>query len=189
MANRLRQSSARVSFFAFQDMITTVTGVLMIVMLLLSLEVGQRVADAAALKTSQAPVREELDEARQRLGSNAEVLRQRRAELSALHNRVFVMREEDRSGKSPVLVALSATQGSCSRLGQTNLLEFPVGGGNGEFRKLLERLNPRIERLVFYVRPSGIAVFDACRALAEQRGFTIGYDAAEEDKNYVLTSQ
>jgi len=38
MANKLRQSSARVSFFAFQDMITTVTGVLIIVMLLLSVE-------------------------------------------------------------------------------------------------------------------------------------------------------
>ena len=41
MASRLRNKTARVSFFAFQDMITTVTGVLMIVMLLLTLELNK----------------------------------------------------------------------------------------------------------------------------------------------------
>ena len=36
MANKLRSSSAKVSFFAFLDMITTVTGVLLLITLLLT---------------------------------------------------------------------------------------------------------------------------------------------------------
>ena len=187
MASRLRQSSARVSFFAFQDMITTVTGVMMIIMLLLSLEVGQRAAQAAA-REAERPSVEQLAQARRQLALGIETLRQRQSELNALSNRIFVVREEDRSGRRPVLVALSATRACCSRLGQTNLVEFPFGTSDGAFRRLLEQFDPRTERLVFYVRPSGIAAFDACRALAETRGFTLGYDAAAEEKEYVLTA-
>jgi len=187
MPSKLRHSSARVSFFAFHDMITTVTGVLMIVMLLLSLEVGQRVASADASPSHTA--REELNQASKQLAANLEALRQRQAELMALSNRVFVVREEDRSGRQPILVALSATRGSCSRLGQTNLVEFLVSTSNPEFQKLLPQWNPRTERLVFYVRPSGVAAFDSCRKLATERGFIVGYDAAEEEKEYILTSR
>jgi hypothetical protein len=169
-------------------MITTVTGVLMIIMLLLSLEVGRREADARPAETARAPAGQEPAQLRQQLEASLQTLDQRQTELSRLSNRVFVLREADRSGKRPVLVALSANQAACSRLGQTNLIQFPISGGNTGFRQLLEQFDPRTERLVFYIRPSGVTAFDACRALAEQRGFAIGYDAAEEHKQYFLTA-
>lgn len=187
MPSRLRNKEARVSFLAFQDMISTVTGVLMIVMLLLSLDLNT-VAPRAA-EANRDALREKLRDAQKGLDATAEELRERQAELAALHHRVFVIPEPDRSGKEPVLIALSAATGCCTRLNHTNLLEFSLQGGTAEFERLLRTWNAGRDRLVFYVRPSGIAQFGKCRKLAEHDRFDYGYDAAEEDGQYVLLSQ
>jgi hypothetical protein len=182
MSNRLRKKAAKVSFFAFQDMITTVTGVLMIVMLLLSLDVTQRAA--APNEVARRQLAEQLEKARQQLTADADTLQERRMELDALTNRVFVV--PDQSEKEAVLIVLSAADGYCCRAGETNLATFASGDGNEEFKRLLDQWDPTLERLVFYVRPSGILHFERCRDLARQRGFAIGYDAAEESRRYVL---
>ncbi len=186
MANKLRNKTARVSFFAFQDMITTVTGVLMIVMLMLSLDVTQQASSASAI--AQTSLRNEVEQARQQLAANTETLRERQTELSALKNRVFMIPERDQSGKEPVLVVLSATNGWVTRLGQTNRLEFKVNNGRTSFKQVMETLDAQRDRLVFYVRPSGISHFEICRDLAKKRAFNIGYDAADEDTQYLLAS-
>src|SRR6266851_1272028 len=122
MASRLRNKSARVSLFAFQDMITTVTGVLIAVMLMLSIDVTQHVSRAS--ETARDAARDELEQARKQLAASELALGQRQVELNALTHRVFVIPEADRTGKQPVLVVLSRTNGWCSRLGQTNVIEF-----------------------------------------------------------------
>lgn len=184
MANKLRNKSARVSFFAFQDMITTVTGVLMIMMLMLSLDLTREVASASAAKPTN--LQHDVEQARQRLDANVETLRERRVELSAMTNRVFVIPERDQSGKEPVLIVLSATNGWVTWLGQTNRIEFKVNNGRTTFKDVMGTLDAQRDRLVFYVRPSGISHFEVCRDLAKRRGFDIGYDAADEDRHYVL---
>ena len=185
MANRLRQSSARVSFFAFQDMITTVTGVLIIVMLLLSMEVTQRVE--ASPDPARRAVAEQLNEARRQLAANLELLEQQKADASVLANRIFVLPRPDQSGKQPVLIVLSATNGWMTRLGQTKFSQFYPGSGTGGFESAIAACDPSKDRLVFYVRPSGIEYFNACHKAALQLGFAVGYDAAEENRQYVLT--
>jgi hypothetical protein len=185
MSNRLRKKGAKVSFFAFQDMITTVTGVLMIVMLLLSLDVTQRASVPGEVARRQ--LREQLDRAKDELAANADQLRERQAELESLTNHVFVI--PDQSDKEAVLVVLSAAEGYYSRAGQTNLVSFSSAAGNNDFKRLLEQWDPASQRVVFYVRPSAVANFEQCRALAMQRGFAIGFDAAEENRRYVLLSQ
>lgn len=186
MASRLRNKSAKVSLFAFQDMITTVTGVLIGVMLMLSIDVTRQTSRAS--ESARDDARTELEQARKQLASSAQTLRQRQAELNALTRRVFVLPDTDRSGKQPVLVVLSQTNGWCSRLGQTNVVEFKGDARHTEFDKLLRTLNPQRERIVFYVRPSGIAHFETCSRLARQRSFSIGSDAAEEEAEYQLAA-
>ncbi len=89
----------------------------------------------------------------------------------------------------PVLIALSAAKGCYTRLNQTNVVEFNASDGATEFVKLLRTWDAGRQRLVFYVRPSGITQFKKCRDLAKARAFNIGYDAAEEDGQYVLLSR
>jgi hypothetical protein len=181
MPSRLRSGKARVSFFAFQDMITTVTGVLLLITLLLTLYLTAR-PDVPAPGES---VRDKLARARDKLTARTAELQRRQLQEMALTNRIFVVAETDRSGKQPVLVVLSATNGWVSRLGGANVAEFSIG----KFDDLLKQWNPAAQRIVFYIRPSAIAHFDACRRLAVDRSFDIGYDAAEEDRQYILTSR
>ncbi len=60
--------------------------------------------------------------------------------------------------------------------------------------KRTTELDAKIEKakrdrsLVFYIRPSGIAQFQRLSTLAKGAGFTVGYDAIEEDRQ-ILFSQ
>jgi hypothetical protein len=186
MANRLRSSSAKVSFFAFLDMITTVTGVLLLITLLLTFYLNDPQPNPA--EAARNTVRDQLAQARAKLAANEEELRQRQLQAVALTNRVFVVPEPDRSGKTPVLVVLSATNGWCTQLGQTNAVEFLARSDDADFLRLLDSWDPARQRLVFYIRPSAIALFEECRQVAASRAFSIGYDAAEEDRQYVLAT-
>jgi hypothetical protein len=181
MPSKLRSGKARVSFFAFQDMITTVTGVLLLITLLLTLYLNAQPEEPA----SGEPLRDKLERAKQELAAHNEELRSFRLQQLALTNKVFVVAEPDRSGREPVLVVLSATNGTISSLGETNIEVFSHGG----FGNVLKQWDPARLRVVFYVRPSAITQFEECRRLAVERSFNIGYDAAEENRQYVLTSR
>ncbi len=186
MANRLRSSSARVSFFAFQDMITTVTGVLLLITLLLTLYLNNPpVLPAESIRNA---TREKVEQARAKLAADLAALRRQQSQAAALTNRVFVVPDADHSGKAPVLVVLSATNGLCTRLGQTNVVEFLARPDNADFERMLDSWDARTERLVFYIRPSAVLHFRACEPLAVSRSFSIGFDAAEEDMQYVLVT-
>src|SRR5580658_6383495 len=109
MPNRLRSTSGKVSFFAFLDMITTVTGVLLLITLLLTLYLNNPPAIPA--EQIRNALREQVEQARARLEARLAELRQRQSQASALTNRVFVVPDVDSSGKRPVLIVLSATNG------------------------------------------------------------------------------
>lgn len=181
MPSKLRSGKARVSFFAFQDMITTVTGVLLLITLMLTLYLNAQPEEAAPAES----LRDKLERAKQELATHNEVLQSLRLQQLALTNKVFVVAEPDRSGREPVLVVLAATNGTISTLGSTNETEFSHGG----FGNVLKQWDAARERIVFYVRPSAIAHFEECRRLAVDRSFSVGYDAAEENRQYVLTSR
>jgi hypothetical protein len=186
MANRLRSTTGRVSFIAFLDMITTVTGVLLLITLLLTLYLNA--PPATAEEQVRDTSREQVEKARAALEAKLEQLRQRQLQAANLTNRVFVVPDANRSRKEPVLIVLSATNGLCTRLGQTNAVEFLTRADNADFERMLDSWDPAQERLVFYIRPSAVNHFRTCKLLAGQRSFDIGYDAAQEDLQYVLAS-
>jgi len=73
-------------------------------------------------------------------------------------------------------------------LGQAKVVEFSARQGRTEFANILQTLDSNRDRLVFYVRPSGITHFEKCLELAKARAFSVGYDAAEENRQYVLST-
>ena len=77
---KLRSSNARVSFFAFLDMITTVSGVLLLITLLLTLNLNT--PPSAQAESSRSAVRDQLEQARAKLEANqAELQRQQQVYL------------------------------------------------------------------------------------------------------------
>jgi len=186
MANKLRSSSARVSFFAFLDMITAVTGVLLLITLLLTLYLND--PQSAEAQSSRAAVRDQLEQARTNLQAHLAELQHQQHEAISLASQIFVLPDADPSGKQPVLVVLSATNGWCTRWGQTNSVEFTARRDNADFLRLLDSWDKNSQRLVFYIRPSGIALFETCRRLAVSRAFSVSYDPAQEDRQYILAT-
>lgn len=186
MANKLRTTSGRVSFFAFQDMITTVTGVLLLITLLLTFYLNE--PQSSPDETARNATRDQLEKSKAELAATLEKLREAQSHAVTLTNRIYVIPEPDNSGKQPVLVVLSATNGWCNQLGQSSAVEFLERSDNADFRRMLDSWDPQRHRLVFYIRPSGVLQFQACRQLAMERNFSIGYDAAEEDRQYLLAS-
>ena len=59
---------------------------------------------------------------------------------------------------------------------------FPAADAERLFTGLLRELRPERDYLVFYIRPTGIAHFQHFSTLARGAGFTVGYDAVEEDR-------
>ncbi len=186
MANKLRSSNARVSFFAFLDMITAVTGVLVLITLLITLYLNEAPVNPAM--QNRDAVRQQVEQARAKLEAKLARLRQSQLQAAALTNRVFVVPEADRSGKEPVLVVLSATNGLCTRLGQTNAVEFLARSDGADFKRMMDSWDPHKDRLVFYIRPSAVRHFRACEQLAASRSFSIGFDAAQEDLEYLMAT-
>src|SRR5580658_6928561 len=146
MPNRLRSTSGRVSFIAFLDMITTVTGVLLLITLMLTLYLNNPpVQPSEQIRNT---LREQVEQARAQLAADLARLRQSQTQASLLTNRVFVVPEADRSGREPVLIVLSATNGLCCRPGQTNAVEFLQRPDNADFERMLDSWDPRKQRLV-----------------------------------------
>ena len=144
MANKFRNKTARVSFFAFQDMITAVTGVLMVVMIMLSLDMTRQAASPSVV--AQTNLRQQVDQVRRQLETNQETLAQLQIKLNARMNRVFVIPEQDVSGKQVVLIVLSATNGVVVRAGQDNPTEFKVANGRTTFNQVLQTCDPARDR-------------------------------------------
>lgn len=156
MPNKLRSTSGRVSFFAFLDMITAVTGVLVLITLLMTLYLNKP-PSAAANEASD--MQRQIAQAKSKLDATLAELRRRTEQSAALTNRVFVVPERDPSGLKPVLIVLSATNGLWSRPGQTTAVPFAVRADNADFRLALDGWDATRDRLVFYIRPSAIANF------------------------------
>ena len=57
-----------------------------------------------------------------------------------------------------------------------------------DFTEGLRRWTAEGDYLVFYVRPSGIDLFNRCSAAAKRAGFQIGYDAVEENTQVNFSS-
>ncbi len=88
--NRLRTGgSARISFFSFQDIITSVTGILILVTLMLSISMQSGDVVEAAERRAEAELREELARATEVEGENR-AIQQRRIEAAGLPDRAPV---------------------------------------------------------------------------------------------------
>jgi hypothetical protein len=92
-----------------------------------------------------------------------------RLQAAALTNRVFVVPEADRSGKEPVLIVLSDTNGLVHPAGANSRPSSSYErADNADFQRMLDNWDPHKDRLVFYIRPSAVLHFRACESTGRQ---------------------
>ena len=252
--NRLRTGgNARISFFSFQDIITSVTGILILVTLMLSFSVTtaevapteeqkvqsarnrlkqieaenerlqQRRLEAAtlpdrtqlqaqieSLKREQAELqrqREQLeaklerrepqkekmaDELREKIAKlepQLEELREKASRAKTNVNVVYIVPDAQarQNPKAPVTMIVSGERLRAQRLNGAEVFETQITSAES-LATALARYNADRDFVVFYFRPSGVKWFEQFRELVRQRGFEVGYDAVEEQKEVVFSA-
>lgn len=270
MARRRKIAAQKISFFAFQDIITAITGILVLITLILTLFINNPSAFSKGDGTLEDPLMTELNEileelnrvnsenkARQMLltdaatAPNAERLDQeidsiksqvgdvkreleltqkklvhKQYEAAALaaqlgltrndkekeslselednnenmqttvldmkkrmesiiraKNQLWLIPDNAPQTKDNLMVVVSEEGASVEKFAAPDTRqEFKGSSAPGQFLTAMKNWDSRGVHLVFYVRPSGIRLFNFCKAKAQEAGFTVGYDAVEEDK-------
>lgn len=147
----------------------------------------ERIAKQAAVtETSVAELSQQIESAEQQLAE----MRPKAAHARTNVNVVYIIPDAEprRSSKAPVAIMVSGTQLRSQRLNGSEAFEAAVNSAEA-LQAVLARHNPERDYLIFYFRPSGAKWFEQFRALARQRGFEVGYDAVEEQKELVFSTQ
>lgn len=112
-------------------------------------------------------------------------------ELSALmeqKNKLFLIPEQSRTGKEPLLATVSEKLAILERLNKPEskkVISNPKSRSN--FMAALRDFPPKSYYIVFYVKPSGVSVFKALKTEAENANYQVGYDVLEEEKEITTT--
>lgn len=102
---------------------------------------------------------------------------------------LWLIPESDASGKEPILVTVSGAKLIFERFNNSaSRLEISAAAADTDFTAQMQRWDTHKEYLVFYVRPSGIALFRRCRDSAKTAGFDVGFDAVKEDQQILFQS-
>ena len=285
MSSRLRSlNSTKISFFAFQDIITSVSGILILVTLLLATELDRRSSDlheanpelerrlakalhdqrdveaqnadlravltaaetappAEKLESDITRLREQLVEERKKYSSIAEQLassqsaietRDRTLGLTDLKGQIervvqeagdlkredgkvretmvdlerrvasveakllnlrqregklWLIPDKSSTTKEPILTTVSQKGVKAERFDHPDQArEFDKSGARAEFSSYLNGFKPVDQYVVFLVRPSGIELFERLVKAARDKGFEVGFDALEEDKDVFFST-
>ena len=113
----------------------------------------------------------------------------KKIEKAESEHKLWVLPEISATGKQPVLVVVSGAKVTCDRFNQpAGHREFTGARAAADFVDGLRQWTVSSDYLVFYVRPSGIDLFNRCSTAAKRAGFQIGYDAVEEDKQIIFSA-
>ena len=111
----------------------------------------------------------------------------KRAENIVLKSRArkgtWVIPDRSMTTKEPLLVVVGGQEVVAERFDQPDKqLRWPGSGASADFRRFLAVVNKDNQYIMFYVRPSGIRLFEQLSDLARAQQIDIGFDAVGEDE-------
>jgi cell division septum initiation protein DivIVA len=122
------------------------------------------------------------------LEATVKAAQERLLKVMSEKNRLWVIPEPTRTTKEPLLVIVSKHLVSIDRFDKPDeRLSLSAPYSARQFKDKLKAYNSVNHYIVFFVRPSGVAAFEALRNEAKQIGFEVGYDALEEDTEIIFS--
>jgi hypothetical protein len=105
-----------------------------------------------------------------------------------MQKRLYLIPDESQTSKEPVVAVVSKTGIEFSRFNHpTDSKEVTDVDNDEAMGQAIDSYTPADQYFVFYIKPSGVAVFEKLYQIAQKKGFDVGFDAIEEAQQIVLS--
>ncbi len=143
--------------------------------------------EAQSYARQEVEVRKEIAVLDQRLAK----VESRLLKLRQWEGKLWLVPDRSSTSKEPILVVTSGAGIKLQRFDHPEQTkEFAGPNTRKSFDSYLEEAKPLDQYFVFFVKPSGIALFGRLVKSAREKGFEVGFDAVEEGKDvYFSTPQ
>lgn len=115
------------------------------------------------------------------------------AELLAaknLRDKLWLIPDLSDTSKEPLLITVAERMIRIERFNKpSETVIISRTHYESEFQTVLKRFDPLNFYAVFYVKPSGITIFEKIRKVAKDADFEVGYDALEEGKEIIFSKR
>jgi hypothetical protein len=148
-------------------------------------QIQRNIQETESLVREETKVRDEMNRLDQRVSrGQSKILKLRERE-----GKLWLIPDMSSTTKEPILAVISSSGAKLERFDHPDEAnEFTKASALSGFGTYLSNAKPVDQYLVFLVRPSGIELFDSLVKLARDRGFEVGFDALEEDKDVYFTT-
>lgn len=141
--------------------------------------------DLLALADKDEKVREEIAALERQMTSvQSKILK-----LRAREGQLWLIPDRTSTAKEPILAIVSGSGVMTERFNHPEETQhFSKSRAHAEFEKYLSHAKATDQYVVFLIRPSGIGVFKDLVELARKKGFEVGFDALEENREIHFTT-
>jgi hypothetical protein len=151
----------------------------------LKAQIQQIVQEAESLAREEAKVRDEMA----RLDQSVAGVQSKLLQLREREGKLWLIPDKSSTTKEPILATISGGGVKVERFDHPDRArEFSKGTARSEFDSYLSEAKPLDQYVVFLVRPSGIELFKHLVRVAREKGFEVGFDALEENREIHFTT-
>jgi len=151
----------------------------------LKAQIQRVVQEAESLARQEAKVREEMMKLEQGVAS----VQSKLLNLREREGKLWLIPDKSSTTKEPILATISGSSAKVERFDHPDQAkEFSKTSARSGFDSYLAEAKPLNQYVVFLVRPSGIELFERLVKLARDKGFEVGFDALEEDREIHFTT-
>jgi hypothetical protein len=151
----------------------------------LKAKIQRIIQDAESLASEEAKVRDEMA----RLDQRVAAVQSKLLQLRQREGKLWLIPDKSSTTKEPILATISGAGAKVERFDHPDQTkEFSKAVAEGEFESYLSHSKPLDQYVVFLVRPSGIALFEQLVQVAREKGFEVGFDALEENREIHFTT-
>jgi hypothetical protein len=151
----------------------------------LKAQIQRVIQEAESLAREEAKVRDEMSRLDQRVAS----VQSKLLKLREREGKLWLIPDKSSTTKEPILATISGSGAKVERFDHPDQAkEFNKTTARTEFNSYLGEAKPLNQYVVFLVRPSGIELFERLVKLARDKGFEVGFDALEENREIHFTT-
>lgn len=151
----------------------------------LKAQIQRVVQEVESLARQEARVREEMAGLEQRVAS----VQSKLLKLKEREGKLWLIPDKSSTTKEPILATISGSGAKVERFDHPDQAkEFSKSSASTGFNSYLGKAKPLDQYIVFLVKPSGIELFERLVKLAREKGFEVGFDALEEDREIHFTT-